>query len=87
VTAESGAVEYDANELDRLLKLHTAFHDLVESSGRRLVLEVWDFTDQRPIAWIEAHASDSLPKITFTDPRTRPGLPTQPTDAPDASEA
>lgn len=57
--------EFDQDELRSLANLGDHVTADVAYCNRRLVVEVWDSSDTRPIAWIEQHPSDSAPTIRF----------------------
>lgn len=65
--AEKGqpAALFSGDDLDMLLKLQEAVFDLAEQTGRRLVVEVWDRPDHRPVAWVEVHPEDSETTTRF----------------------
>lgn len=53
-------------DLEALTTLAERVRDDVTSHGARLVVEVWDKSDQGPVAWIEMYPEDSDPTIRFT---------------------
>ena len=66
-------VEFTANHLDWLLKVHEAVFDAIEQAETRLVVEVWSQDDRGPVAWIEAHPEDNEARIRFAPPISPPG--------------
>jgi hypothetical protein len=52
-------------DLEALNTLAERVRDDVVDHGTRLVVEVWDKSDQGPVAWIEMYPEDSGPTIRF----------------------
>lgn len=79
--AEKDAPHYfSADDLKYLGHLSEKVKGLVEWYGSRLVVAVWDKGDQRPIAWVECHPSDSDATVRFGPEETEVTPPADPED-------